>query len=138
MGSDISIPDSHIRSLGHLYPLYLGSGWWKRCGHGLGLLSDYLPAFCTGDTAGLYLDGLYSNRAVHGILVRLGMVLPMVVWYNTHSAVPTLCAYLIAGLIIFRHKDNIIRLIHGTESTICGKSEQVISRYPLSKNRDAF
>jgi glycerol-3-phosphate acyltransferase PlsY len=106
--------------MGHLYPLYLGlRGGGKGVATAWGCFLVISPVSALVTLLVFVLMACISNRASMASLTG-SAVLPMVVWLATHSAVLTLCATMIAGLIVFRHKDNILRLLHGTESTIWG------------------
>jgi glycerol-3-phosphate acyltransferase PlsY len=104
--------------MGHLYPLYLGL-----CKGGKGVATAWGCFLVISPVSALVtllvfvLMACISNKASMASLSG-SAVLPMVVWLATHSAVLTLCAAIITGLIVFRHKDNIFRLLHGTESAI--------------------
>jgi glycerol-3-phosphate acyltransferase PlsY len=104
--------------MGHLYPLYLGL---RKGGKGVatawGCFLVISPVSALVTLLVFVLMACISNKASMASLSG-SAVLPMVVWLATHSAVLTLCAAIITGLIVFRHKDNILRLLHGTEPTI--------------------
>jgi len=106
--------------MGHLYPLYLGL---RRGGKGVatawGCFLIISPVSALVTLLVFVLMACISNKASMASLSG-SAVLPMVVWLATHSAVLSLCAATITGLIVFRHKDNILRLLHGTESPIWG------------------
>jgi len=59
----------------------------------------------------------WSNRVSLASLVSAA-VLPVAVWKATHSQIMTGCAFIITIFIYFRHRDNIKRLIAGTEPAI--------------------
>ncbi|MBW1864922.1 MAG: glycerol-3-phosphate 1-O-acyltransferase PlsY [Deltaproteobacteria bacterium] len=106
--------------IGHLYPLYLGlRGGGKGVATAWGCFLIISPVSALVTLLVFVMMALVSNRASMASL-SASAVLPMVVWYATHSVVITLCAAMITGLIVFRHKDNILRLVQGTESTIWG------------------
>lgn len=107
--------------LGHLFPLYSGlqgGGKGVATAWGCFLIISFASALVT--LLVFILMACVTNRVSMASLSAT-MVLPMLVWYNTHSVVLTLCAVLIGGLVILRHRDNIIRLIQGTESTLWKK-----------------
>jgi glycerol-3-phosphate acyltransferase PlsY len=104
--------------MGHLYPLFLGlRGGGKGVATAWGCFLVISPVSALVTLLVFVLMACISNRASMASLSG-SAVLPMVVWLATHSAVLTLCAAIITGLIVFRHKDNIFRLLHGTESAI--------------------
>ena len=105
---------------GHLYPLYLGlRGGGKGVATAWGCFLIISPASALIALLVFVMMACVSNRASIASLSSAG-VLPMVIWLATHSVVLTICAATITVLITCRHKDNIIRLAHGTESTIWG------------------
>ncbi len=104
--------------LGHLYPLYLGlrdGGKGVATAWGCFLIISPVSALVT--LLVFVMMACLSNRASVASL-SAAMVLPIAVYYATHSGVMVLCAFIITVLIIYRHKQNILRLIHGNESTI--------------------
>jgi glycerol-3-phosphate acyltransferase PlsY len=106
---------------GHLYPLYLGlqdGGKGVATGWGCFLILSPISALITLLT--FILTVCVSKKASLASLSG-SAVLSLAIWYTTHSAVFTLCAALMTLLIIYRHKENIIRLIHGDEPSIWGQ-----------------
>lgn len=104
--------------IGHLYPLYLGlQGGGKGVATAWGCFLIISPASALVTLLIFVMMACVSNRASIASLSGAA-VLPMAIWYATHSAVTTLCAAVTTLLITYRHKDNIVRLVHGTESTI--------------------
>jgi acyl phosphate:glycerol-3-phosphate acyltransferase len=104
--------------IGHLYPLYLGlQGGGKGVATAWGCFLIISPASALVTLLVFVMMACVSNRASIASLSG-AVVLPMVIWYTTHSAVFTLCAAMVTLLIIYRHKDNILRLAHGAESTL--------------------
>ncbi len=104
--------------LGHLYPLYLGlqdggkgvaTAWG--CFLVISPLSSLVVVLVFVMVAGV------SNRASLASLSG-AVVLPMAVWFATHAAVATVCGIAVSTLIVFRHKQNIVRLVQGTEPVI--------------------
>lgn len=107
---------------GHLYPLYLGlqdGGKGVATAWGCFLILSPISALVTLLT--FVMTVCVSNKASLASLSG-SVILPMAIWYTTHSAVFTLCAALITLLIIYRHKENIVRLIHGDEPSIWGQT----------------
>lgn len=106
--------------LGHLYPLYLGlRGGGKGVATAWGCVLIVSPASALITLLVFVMMACVSNRASIASLSG-AVVLPMVIWYTTHSALFTFCTAMVTTLIIYRHKDNIVRLAHGTESTLWG------------------
>ena len=106
--------------IGHLYPLYLGlQGGGKGVATAWGCFLILSPASALITLLVFVMMACVSNRASIASLSGAA-VLPMIIWHTTHSALFTLCAVIVTILIVCRHKDNIVRLAHGTESTIWG------------------
>ncbi len=106
---------------GHLYPLFLkfkdgGKGVATAAGGFLALS----PIACCASFF-VYVPVVWlSKRASLGSLVS-SAVLPVAVWAATRSLILTCCAVVTAASIFYRHKDNIKRLLSGTEPAIWGK-----------------
>ena len=106
--------------IGHLYPLYLGlQDGGKGVATAWGCFLILSPASALISLLIFVLMICVSNRASMASLSGAA-VLPMLIWYNSHSVFFTLCAAIVLTLIVYRHKDNIVRLAHGTEPTIWG------------------
>lgn len=104
--------------IGHLYPLYLGlRGGGKGVATAWGCFLIISPASALVTLLIFVMMACVSNRASIASLSG-AVVLPMVIWYTSHSTLFTLCAAMVTMLIIYRHKDNIVRLAHGAESAI--------------------
>jgi glycerol-3-phosphate acyltransferase PlsY len=106
---------------GHLYPLYLGlqdGGKGVATAWGCFLILSPTSALVT---LLIFVMAVCVSHKASLASLSGSMVLPITIWYTTHSAVFTLCAALITLLIIYRHKENIVRLIHGDEPSIWGK-----------------
>ena len=65
----------------------------------------------------------WSRRVSAGSL-SAAAVLPAAVWWSLRSPVFVGCAVLMAALIVLRHKDNIRRLLTGSEPTVSGKKKR--------------
>ena len=106
---------------GHLYPLYLG---FKNGGKGvataLGCVLAVSPPAAGIALLVFLLMSCISNRASVGSL-SAAAVLPVIMWIATGSHVMTLCALIFSVFVSLRHKDNILRLLTGTESVIWKK-----------------
>ena len=106
--------------IGHLYPLYLGlrdGGKGVATAWGCFLIISPVSALVT--LLVFVMMACVSNRASIASLSG-AVILPMANWYTTHSAAYTICAAMVTILITYRHKENIVRLLHGVESTIWG------------------
>lgn len=105
---------------GHLYPIYLGlQGGGKGVATAWGCFLIISPASALIALLIFVMMACVSNRASIASLSG-AVVLPMLIGYTTHSVLFTLCAAVVTALIIYRHKDNIVRLARGNEPTIWG------------------
>ena len=104
--------------LGHLYPLYLGlRDGGKGVATALGSILIISPVTALITILVFVLMVCMTNRVSAGSLSGAA-ALPFILWKSTGSWVMTLCATAISVFIFVRHKDNIRRLLHGTESKI--------------------
>ena len=103
---------------GHLYPVYMK---FKNGGKGvataLGCFLVLSPVACLVALLAFLLVAVSSNHVSAGSL-SAAAVMPIAVWIKTNSPIITICAAVISIFIIYRHKDNIKRLLAGTENVI--------------------
>jgi glycerol-3-phosphate acyltransferase PlsY len=106
---------------GHLFPLYLK---FKTGGKGVataaGCMGVISPLALAAAFAAFVIIAGFSNRVSAGSLAAAA-VLPAGIFWTNHSLILTGCALTISLLIIARHKDNIKRLLSGTEPAIWDK-----------------
>jgi glycerol-3-phosphate acyltransferase PlsY len=104
--------------LGHLYPVYMK---FKNGGKGvataLGCFLVISPVACLVALLTFLIVAPSSNYVSAGSL-SAATVLPVAVWTKTNSPVITTCAAVISIFLVYRHKDNIKRLLNGTENVI--------------------
>jgi glycerol-3-phosphate acyltransferase PlsY len=104
--------------LGHLYPIFLK---FKTGGKGVataaGCFLIISPSSCVIIFIIFVIIAAASNRVSAGSLAA-ATALPFIVWSITQANIITAGAVIIAILICLRHKDNIKRLVSGTEPTI--------------------
>lgn len=109
--------------LGHLYPVYMK---FKNGGKGVatafGCFLVLSPVACLAALLAFLIVALSSNHVSAGSL-SAAVVMPLAVWVKTNSPVITTCAAVISIFIIYRHKDNIKRLLAGTENVIRNKKK---------------
>ncbi len=103
---------------GHLYPVYLK---FKDGGKGVATAAGCF--FIISPAAGIVailvfiMFVCWVDRVSAGSLAAAA-VLPIAVWESSHSTIFTVCAVATTIFIYIRHKDNIKRLLAGTEPTI--------------------
>lgn len=100
---------------GHLYPIYLG---FKDGGKGVATTAGcflMLSPWAALVALLVFILGVCSFNRVSVGSLGAAVVLPLAVWKATGAPFLTGCSALIAALIIYRHRDNIKRLISGRE-----------------------
>ena len=108
--------------LGHLYPVYLKLSGGKGVATGLGVFLFLAPKaliVCLG----IFCIVLALCRYVSLSSMSAALALPLLMFFSPHPY-PRLyiaTASLLAIMIIFRHKENIKRIIKGEEHKIGGK-----------------
>jgi len=109
--------------LGHLYPVFLGlrSGG-KGVATAAGCFFVLSPFSCVVCVLVFTLAVFFSHRISAGSL-SAAAVLPIAIWGFTQSAIMTGFAVVTSAFIYFRHKENIKRLVSGTEPTLWSKEK---------------
>ena len=108
--------------VGNCWPVFLGFRGGKGVATGLGAFLALIP-WAVGPAALLWLAVTGISRYVSMASVVACLSLPvgaLLLGYPRHSVVAAAIAALI---IVWRHRENIARLIAGTESRIGGKEE---------------
>ncbi|MGA2090686.1 MAG: glycerol-3-phosphate 1-O-acyltransferase PlsY [Endomicrobiales bacterium] len=103
--------------LGHMYTLFLGFKGGKGVATSAGVFGALLP----GPTAlalATFAIVFALFRYVSLGSIAAALVLPLCAWYVDSFSIKTLCAALVAVIIIYKHRSNIRRLIDGTENKI--------------------
>lgn len=104
--------------LGHCFPVWLGfsGGKGMATAGGIFLVLAWLPALVA---AGLWLVLLAIGRRVSLASVLATAAFPAFLLLLGRPSRPVLmCAVAAAAVIIFRHRANLVRLVHGTEPRI--------------------
>lgn len=106
--------------LGHIYPLFFGFAGGKAVATALGAMLpiglDLTGLLLTSWIVTVVLTG-YSSL---GALVAVTLSPLFTYWIKPAYTVPVI---MLSALIVFRHKDNILRLIKGEESKITAKGK---------------
>ncbi len=103
--------------LGHNYSLFLGFKGGKGVATGLGLLVFLMPKTGAG-CFGIWLVLVLLTRYVSLGSIIAAIAAPLLAWYFAYP-VPYIILGAIAGFfVVIRHKENIGRLLAGTESKI--------------------
>ncbi len=109
---------------GHLFPIYLklkGGGKGVATAAGCFLVISPMSVLAALITFLLILG--WFKRVSAGSL-SAAAVLPAAVWWSLRAPVYCGCAVLMAVLIVLRHKDNIHRLLTGSEPTVSGEKKR--------------
>lgn len=100
---------------GHLYPLFMK---FKDGGKGVatcaGCFVVLSPLACLSALL-TFIVVLFTSRRVSAGSLAAAAVLPGVVWFSTDSLPVTVSAGIMTVFIFVRHRDNIKRMISGTE-----------------------
>ena len=101
--------------IGHMYPVYLkcrASG--KGVATAAGCFLYLTPAACLLALA-VFLGLAAATRRVSIGSMTASVLLPVLIWFTTRDAAFATAGLLTAGLILIRHKDNLRRLLSGSE-----------------------
>jgi glycerol-3-phosphate acyltransferase PlsY len=100
---------------GHLYPLFMKfKGGGKGVATCAGCFVALAPLACLSALLA-FIVVLFSSKRVSAGSLAAAAVLPWAAWFSTDSLYITASAVIMAVFIGVRHKDNIKRLISGTE-----------------------
>jgi glycerol-3-phosphate acyltransferase PlsY len=106
---------------GHLYPLFMKfKSGVKGVATAAGCFGVLAPLACLAALSAFIIFLLLSRRISAGSLAS-AVVLPIAAWFSTHSWEITAGAAIMSVFIFIRHRDNIKRLIAGTEPTFSAK-----------------
>jgi glycerol-3-phosphate acyltransferase PlsY len=109
---------------GHLFPLYLKlKGGGKGVATAAGCFLVISPMSVLAALIAFLLILGWSGRVSAGSL-SAAAVLPAAVWWRLGSPVYCGCAVLMAVLIVLRHRDNIRRLLNGSEPAVSGEKKR--------------
>ena len=103
--------------LGHNYSLFLGFKGGRGVATGLGLLIFLMPQV-SGICFLVWLAIVLTTRYVSLGSCVGALCAPCLAWYFGYPLPVLLFAGVAAAFVIIRHKDNIKRLLNGTESKI--------------------
>ncbi len=104
--------------MGHLYPIYMK---FKNGGKGVATAAGCFAVIsppALGVVILVFILFVCGFNRVSAASLAAAAVLPVAVWKATGSGVLTGCAAATAVFIGFRHKENIKRLLSGTEPTL--------------------
>ena len=101
--------------LGHMFPVMFGfkGGKGVLSGGTIAIMIDWRVALVVW---GSFLILAVSTKYVSLGSVSTGILFPIMTWILFRDWLCLVCALIIGGLIVFQHRGNIVRLIHGEES----------------------
>lgn len=106
--------------LGHLYPLFFNFQGGKGVATAFGALLALAPGVALA-TLGIWLLIALLTRLSSLAALGAGILAPVVLWWQDHPQEHALLLAIIALLLVWRHRENIQRLLAGQEQRIDGK-----------------
>ncbi len=103
--------------LGHNYSLFLGFKGGKGVATALGLLIFLMPKVAIGSFAIWFILVLLTRFVSLGSIVA-AICTPLLAWYLNYPVSYVIFSVIAAFFVVIRHKENIHRLLTGTESKI--------------------
>ena len=103
--------------LGHNYSVFLGFKGGKGVATALGLLIFLMPKVALGSFV-VWLVLVLATRYVSLGSIVAAVVTPVLAWYLEYPLAYVVFATIAAFFVVVRHKENIHRLLTGTESKI--------------------
>ncbi|MBW2038665.1 MAG: glycerol-3-phosphate 1-O-acyltransferase PlsY [Deltaproteobacteria bacterium] len=107
--------------LGHLFPIYLRFRGGKGVATALGL---YLPLVPLAIFLNLFVfaGGVIISKRVSVGSLSAAAAMPLLIWLLGYPGSYLILSLIVGGLIFYRHKENIKRLLRGQENRIWGRS----------------
>lgn len=103
--------------LGHNYSLFLGFKGGKGVATALGLLIFMMPKAAVA-SFGIWLVCVLLTRYVSLGSIMAAIFTPLLAWYLGYPSAYVIFSVVAAFFVVLRHKENIHRLLTGTESKI--------------------
>lgn len=103
--------------LGHNYSLFLGFKGGKGVATALGLLIFMMPKVAVA-SFGIWLVCVLLTRFVSLGSIMAAIFTPPLAWYLGYPSAYVIFSVVVAFFVVLRHKENIHRLLTGTESKI--------------------
>lgn len=103
--------------LGHNYSLFLGFNGGKGVATALGLLIFMMPKVAVA-SFGIWLVCVLLTRYVSLGSIMAAIFTPPLAWYLGYPSAYVIFSVVVAFFVVLRHKENIHRLLTGTESKI--------------------
>lgn len=106
--------------LGHVFPFTLGFKGGKGVATALGVLLGFSAALA-GITAGIWLAVAVLTRYSSLAALVAAAAAPFVTWWLLGNPETTVVVALMCGVLIYRHRSNIRKLLDGSEGRIGGR-----------------
>ena len=103
--------------LGHLFPVYFGFAGGKGVATSLGIFLALNPLIAGSQVALWALMALVFRYSSLAALVT-ALATPILLFWQMDDPVLTAFGIILAALLVFRHRANIVRLVQGNESKI--------------------
>ncbi len=103
--------------MGHNYSVFLGFKGGKGVATSLGIIVFLMPKTALG-CFGIWAVLVLLTRYVSLGSIVAAIAAPFITWYVGYPVAYIVLAVIAGGFIVLRHKDNIGRLLNGTESKI--------------------
>jgi glycerol-3-phosphate acyltransferase PlsY len=119
-GADAALFAGFAAFMGHLFPVWLGFKGGKGIAVSLGiLLAIYWPVALIGFATWGVVLALFRISSLSALVAAVATPIYMVLFGKPHEAV---LAALLAVLVFIAHRENIRRLLNGTEPRVGAKS----------------
>ena len=103
--------------LGHLFPVFFGFAGGKGVATSLGIFLALNPLIASSQVALWALMALVFRYSSVAALVT-ALATPILLAWQMDDPVLTGFGIILAALLVFRHRANLVRLVHGNESKI--------------------
>ena len=116
--------------IGHIYPCYFGFKGGK------GVATVAMMVLMTNPLCFAILFTIFVLLVLGFKYISLGSVMCLMLYpllsnrLGVMGFIPTICTFIVAILIVFKHKDNIKRLLNGTESKFSFKKSKKAGEKP--------
>jgi len=108
---------------GHMYPVWLGFQGGKGVATTGGVFAVIAPLATVGATA-VFLAVAWASRYASVASMSAAVALPAAAWLLPGAREATLAASVAAALVLWRHRDNMVRLRSGAEPRIGGRTRE--------------
>jgi acyl phosphate:glycerol-3-phosphate acyltransferase len=107
--------------LGHCFPIYIGFKGGKGVATSLGV---YLPLTPLAVFVNIFVfaSALGVTRMVSVGSLSVAIAMPFLIWLGKYPLAYVILSICVSAIIIFRHKENIKRLLAGKENKLWGQS----------------